>query len=95
MNNLEEYVSIKPVEDVLAKALFMSPDNFLSLETDERQELVFVLLQSQMLAIRAIEARINAYEAKVREMVSPEGIKELQAKFFESLGGGGMFGGLF
>lgn len=95
----EEEIANTEVNDeesqLLAAAYELPLDDFRAMKVADRDTLLFALLREQVATIRMLNLRIDEYEAKAKEMATPEGIQELMNKFLGGGMPGGLMGGLF
>jgi hypothetical protein len=74
----------------------LTVEQFQALKVADRDAVLFALLREVAESQRALEMRLDLYEAKLKELGSPQGMQELTQKFLGS-GGGilGSLGGMF
>lgn len=96
----EELEQLAESDLLVEEAFGLSLDEFTRMKAADRETILFALLRQQAGSMKVLEMKIDEYEQKVRDLMSPEGMEEAKKKFFEMLGfggqgGGGMFGGMF
>lgn len=93
--DLEEFSRLQSMtDDVYA----LTPEEFASMKVVDRDVAMFLLMRELSGTVRALAMKVDEYEAKAKELATPEGISEVVNKFLGSGGMGGMgslMGGMF
>jgi hypothetical protein len=78
-------------------AYSLTSEQFAALKVADRDTAIFLLVREMAASIKSLEMRIDEYEAKAKELATPEGIAQITDKFLGGMGGGmgGMLGGMF
>jgi len=81
-NELDVYMS------EVDAAYAMLPDDFMKLTPKQRERVLFILAREQAGQVRLLLFKVEEWESKLNATLSPEGVKELSAKFLDNFGGG-------
>jgi len=73
---------------LLAEAFSLTPEAFLALKVGVRDVTIFLLLREIAATVSSLEARINEYEEKAKELGTPEGMQSLMDRFLGGSSGG-------
>jgi len=86
---------VSETAELTEKAYSMTLAEFQALKVVDRDTVLFALLREQCASMQALETRIDGWEQKVRDMMSPEGVEEMKKKVMDAIGGGNLLGGMF
>jgi hypothetical protein len=87
---IDRVVDVDEIGELTARAYELTLGEFEAMNAKQRETILFALLREQAATIRSLDMRVDLYEAKFKELATPEGMQELTNKFLGGMGGGGM-----
>lgn len=87
---VEETTSDTAFQELLEEAFSMEPEQFLGMTAKARELTLFVLLKELCGTVNGLEARLNAYETQVNEVLNSPQVQSVVGMFTGNGGGSGM-----
>lgn len=95
---VSDYEEFSRLQEMTDEAYALTPEEFMRLKVADRDVILFLLMRELAGTVRSLAMKVDEYEAKAKELATPEGISEVVNKFLGSgnMGGmGGLMGAMF